>query len=118
MSHPFFIHWGIVSIQKPNNRTELVLNLRQLFKKKKSFILFSSIIQWGRPSAVHQTQHERTWELVFFWKALMSFFIQSTSVSTQIKQELGGTFFFPFKGSHHFSSNGRHLDEKSPITPH
>jgi hypothetical protein len=37
MSHPFFIHWGIVSIQKPNNRTELVLNLRQLFKKKEEF---------------------------------------------------------------------------------
>jgi hypothetical protein len=48
----------------------------------------------------------------------MSFFIQWTSVATQIKQELGGTFFFTFKGSHHFSSNGRQLDEKSPITPH
>jgi hypothetical protein len=54
----------------------------------------------------------------FFSKAHMSFFIQSTSVSTQIKQELGETFFFRFKGSHHFSSNGRQLDEKSPITPH
>ncbi len=117
MSHPFFIHWEIVSIQKRNNRTELG-NLRQFFLKRRVPSFFHPSSSGNDRQQCTKPNKNELGNFCFFSKALMSFFIQSTSVSTQIKQELGGTFFFPLKGSHHFSSNGRQLDEKSPITPH
>jgi len=97
LSHPFFIHWEIVSIQKPNNRTELG-NLRQLFFKRRVPSLFHPSSSGNDRQQCTKPNKNELGNLCFFGRLSCHFSSNRRQSAPKSNKNLGEPFFFLLKG--------------------